>query len=104
MTQRLFNFDLAEELSSDEAIAVFLTDAFESNDIEYTAYALGMVARSKRMAQIAAQTGLSLEQLCRTFSENDSTSLKTILTVMKVLGIELIIKLPAIDRSVNKIF
>jgi probable addiction module antidote protein len=47
------------------------------------------------MAKIADQTGLSREQLYRSFSENDNPTLKTTLAVMKALGIELTAKAPA---------
>ena len=52
------------------------------------AHALGVVARAKGMAQIAQQTGLSREQLYRSFSENGNPTLKTTIAVMKALGIE----------------
>jgi probable addiction module antidote protein len=41
------------------------------------------------MAQIAGETGLSREQLYRSFSERGNPTLKTTLAVMKILGIEL---------------
>ncbi len=46
-------------------------------------------SRAKAMAQIAEQAGLSREQLYRTFSENGNPTLKTMLAVMKAMGIEL---------------
>lgn len=96
MTEKLTPFDPAEGLTSDEAIAAFMADAFESNDASYIAHALGVVARAKGMAQIAGQTGLSREQLYRSFSENGNPTLKTTLAVMKALGIELTAKVPAV--------
>lgn len=92
MTEKLTAFDPAEGLTSGEAIAAFMADAFESNDAGYIAHALGVVARAKGMAQIAGQTGLSREQLYRSFSENGNPTLKTTLAVMKALGIELTAK------------
>ena len=87
--------DPAEDLTSDEAIAVFMADAFETNDAGYIAHALGIVARAKGMAQIASETGLSREQLYRSFSEKGNPTLKTTLAVMKALGIELTAKTQA---------
>ena len=69
-----------------------MAQAFETNDAGYVAHALGVVARAKGMAQIAGQTGLSREQLYRSFSENGNPTLKTTLAVMKALGIELTAK------------
>jgi probable addiction module antidote protein len=41
------------------------------------------------MAQIASGIGLSREQLYRSFSKNGNPTLKSTLSVMKALGIEL---------------
>ena len=92
MAEKLTTFDPAEGLTSDEAIAAFMTEAFASGDAGYIAHALGVVARAKGMAQIANETGLSREQLYRSFSENGNPTLKTTIAVMKVLGIELAAK------------
>ena len=89
MAEKLTTYDPAEDLSSDEAISVFMAEAFQTGDAGYIAHALGVVARAKGMAQIAGQTGLSREQLYRSFSENGNPTLKTTLAVMQALGIEL---------------
>jgi probable addiction module antidote protein len=56
---------MGEALKSDEAIEVFLADAFETGDARYMAKALGVVARAKGMTKVARATGLAREQLCR---------------------------------------
>lgn len=95
MAEKLTNYDPAADLNSDEAMAIFMAEAFETNDAGYVAHALGVVARAKGMAQIATQTGLSREQLYRSFSENGNPTLKTTLAVMKALGIGLTAKVHA---------
>jgi probable addiction module antidote protein len=90
--ERLTNYDPAEDLGSGEAIAIFMAEAFLTNDAGYISHALGVVARAKGMAQIANETGLSREQLYRSFSEKGNPTLKTTLAVMKALGIELTAK------------
>lgn len=95
MVEKLTTFDPAEDLISDKAIAIFMAEAFQTNDVGYIAHALGVVARAKGMAQIAGQTGLSREQLYRSFSENGNPTLKTTLAIMKALGIEVTVKAPA---------
>jgi len=92
MAEKLTTFDPAEGLTSDEAIAAFMADAFESGDAGYIAHALGVVARAKGMAQIAVQTGLSREQLYRSFSERGNPTLKSTLAVMQALGVDLTAK------------
>jgi len=46
------------------------------------------VARAKGMTQIAKKTGLSREQLYRSFSKDGNPSLKSTFAVMKALGIQ----------------
>ena len=89
MDDTLTSYDPAEDLGTDEAIAVFMQEAFKTQDASYIAHALGVVARAKGMTQIARETGLSREQLYRSFSESGNPTLKTTLAVMKALGITL---------------
>lgn len=95
MAEKLTTYDPAEDLTTDEAIATFMAEAFQTNDAAYIAHALGVVARAKGMAQIAWQTGLSREQLYRSFSEHGNPTLKTTLAVMSALGIELTARIHA---------
>ena len=92
MTDKLTTYDPAIALVDDEEMAVFMADAFETGDAGYIAHALGIIARAKGMTQIARDTGLSREQLYRSFSEKGNPTLKTTLSVMKALGIELTVK------------
>ncbi|CDN56725.1 Putative addiction module antidote protein [Neorhizobium galegae bv. officinalis bv. officinalis str. HAMBI 1141] len=92
MAEKLTVYDPAEDLGSDQAIAAFMAEAFETEDAAYIAHALGVVARAKGMMQIAKDTGLSREQLYRSFSATGNPTLKTTIAVMKSLGIELTAK------------
>lgn len=93
MTEQLYDYDPAEALKNEESIAIFMADAFETGDSAYIAKALGVVARAKGMADIARETGLSREQLYRSFSARGNPTLKTTLMVMRALGIDLTTKL-----------
>ena len=68
MAEKLTTYDPAEDLTSDGAVATFMAEAFETKDAGYIAHALGVAARAKGMTQIAIETGLSREQLYRSFS------------------------------------
>lgn len=92
MAEKLTTYDPAAALIDDDEIAAFMADAFETGDAGYIARALGIVARAKGMTQIARDTGLSREQLYRSFSEAGNPTLKTTLAVMKALGIDLTAK------------
>ena len=95
VAEKWTSYDPAEDLGSDEAIAIFMAEAFGTNDAAYISHALGVVARAKGMAAIAEQTGLSREQLYRSFSKKGNPTLKTTLAVMRALGIELTAKTAA---------
>ena len=92
MIERTYEYDPADALDSPEAIEAFVTDAFETGDASYIAKALGVVARAKGISRIARETGLSREQLYRSFSERGNPTLKTTLAVARALGLELTTK------------
>ena len=92
MAEKFLPYDTAEYLDNDEAIEVFMADAFETGDTSYIAHALGVIARAKGMTQIAKDTGLSREQLYRSFSEQGNPTLKTTLAVMRSLGLDITAK------------
>jgi len=89
MVEKIHDFDPAEMLQSDQAIEVFLTDAFETGNAGHIASALGVVARAKGMTEIARKTGLAREQLYKSLSENGNPTLETTLAVMKAVGFEM---------------
>lgn len=92
MADTLTTYDPAAALVDDEEIAVFMAEAFETGDAAYIAKALGIVARAKGMTEISRKTGLSREQLYRSFSERGNPTLKTTLAVMRALGVEMTAK------------
>jgi probable addiction module antidote protein len=83
-------WDTAEFLTSDEAIAEYLTLSFESADPGEIAQALGIVAKARGgMAQLARESGITREALYRALSESGNPELGTILKVMRALGVRL---------------
>jgi probable addiction module antidote protein len=93
MPEKLTTYDPATALVNDSEIAAFLADALETGDAGFIAKSLGVVARAKGMAEIAKQTGLSREQLYRSFSAGGNPTLKTTLAVMRALGVDLSAKI-----------
>jgi probable addiction module antidote protein len=85
-------FDPAAYLDSEEAIAAYLTEALASNDPGFIADALGVVARTRGMAQVAREAGLSRESLYRTLGPDGNPELGTLLRVLTVLGFQLTIR------------
>lgn len=86
------NYDPADALIDKPEIEAFLSDALATGDAGYIARALGVVARSRGMTSIAAETGLSREQLYRSFSDKGNPTLKSTLAVLQALGMQLTVK------------
>ncbi len=88
---RTVPYDVAEQLRTPEEMAAYL-DAWlaeESEDAAGIARALGDIARAKRMAQVARDTGLSRESLYKALGKNGNPSFSTILKVARALGLRL---------------
>lgn len=99
MTEEFSPFDPAKALDSREAIEYFLADAFGTGDADFIAVALGVVARAEGLEKLAAQTGLSTEALTHALSETGNLTVKTMLSVMKAVGLGLSISPEACTAS-----
>jgi len=89
MTEHLTDFDAADYLDSDEAIAEYLSAILEQDDADLTLKALGDVAKARGMAEIARATGLGRESLYKAFRPGARPRFDTILKVMKALGVKM---------------
>ena len=83
--------DVSEHLRTPEEMAAYLGVCLEEahGDARFIAKALGDIARSKGMSQVALASGLSRESLYKALSGDRSPSLDTALRVIKALGLEL---------------
>ena len=88
---KLRQWNTAEHLQSPEDIAAYLEACFEEagDDPAFIAEALGVVARSKGMSQLARATGLTREGLYKALSSEGNPSFATILKVVKALGLRI---------------
>ncbi len=84
-------YDIVEHLRTLEAMAAYLEAAIEETDGDaaFVAKALGDIARSKGMSQVACDAGLSRESLYKALSGDCNPSLDTFLSVVAALGMKL---------------
>lgn len=82
-------FDMAEHLDSDEAIAEYLTLVIEENDPSELARALGIIARARGMSEIASASGIAREALYKALRPDAQPRFDTIQRVMTALGVKL---------------
>lgn len=85
-------FDPATYLDTEEDILFYLEAAMEGNDPKHIAGALGDVARSKGMSEIARKAGLGRQALYSALSENGNPTLETLVAVLGALGLELTVQ------------
>jgi probable addiction module antidote protein len=87
-------YDSADYLKTPTDVANYLQIGFEEDgdDPAFIAHMLGIVARSKGMAELAEKTGLTREGLYRSLSADGNPSLDTLMKVLKALGLKLAIK------------
>ncbi|HWT12550.1 MAG TPA: addiction module antidote protein [Allosphingosinicella sp.] len=83
-------FDAADYLDTSADQADLLSDAVDSGDPRYIAYALGAVARARGgIAKLAREAGMNRQALHKALSENGNPTLETVLKVLKALGLHM---------------
>ena len=85
-------FDPANYLETEEDILYYLEAAMEGNDPKHIASALGDVARSKGMTEVANKAGLGRQALYSALSENGNPTLETLTSVLSALGLQLTVQ------------
>jgi len=89
MAEKFYPFDFAAALDSAEAIEIFLTDAFETQDIEHIAAALKIVASSEGVVELAAKAELPQAQISQALSAPHNLASETTLAVLSIMGLSL---------------
>lgn len=92
MALTLLPYDSADLIETEEDILFYLEAAMEGNDPGHIARALGVVARSKGMTEIARKSGLGRQALYNALSENGNPTLETLVAVLGALGLELTVQ------------
>jgi probable addiction module antidote protein len=82
-------FDAAEYLDSPEAIAAYLSEAFETNNPGFITEAIGTVARARGMTSVANEAGLSRENLYKALSSEGRPEFGTVMKVLGSFGVHL---------------
>ncbi len=83
-------FDLAEQLKTEEDIAAYLTLVIDEGDMAELAHALGVAARARGMSDIAKASGITREALYKALRPDASPRFDTISRVCAALGVRLV--------------
>lgn len=82
-------WDPAEHLKTDEDMVAYLNVALEDGALSLIMATLGDIARARRMALVAQETGLGRESLYKSLSSNGNPEFATVLKVVHALGFRL---------------
>lgn len=82
-------WDAANYLETREDMATYLEAALEDGDSSVITAALGDIARSKGMSELARETGLGRESLYKFLSVDGNPEFTTVLKVVEALGLKL---------------
>ena len=92
MVLKVLPFDPAEHIETLDDIQHYLEAAMEGNDPRHIASALGDVARSQGMTEIARKAGVGRQALYNALSENGNPTLETLTSVLSALGLQLTVQ------------
>ncbi len=84
-------YDTADYLTSREAAAAYLEAAIEEagDDPAFIAQALGTIARSGNLSELARTAGMSREGLYKALSAEGNPEFSTVMKVIEALGFRL---------------
>lgn len=90
-TETFAPFDGADYLNTFEDVTAYLEAVLEDShdDPRVIAAALGAIARSRNLSQIAREAGMSREGLYKALSADGNPTLATVMKVAHVLGLRL---------------
>ncbi len=91
MAAKTRRWDAAEALKTKEDIAAYLDAVLEDGDPALLKAALGDVARSKGMSEIARASGLGRANLYKALSPDGNPEFATVARVLRALGLRLTI-------------
>jgi probable addiction module antidote protein len=90
-TETFSRYDTADYLADIQDAAAYLEAALEEagGDPAFIAEALGTIARSGNVSELARRTGMSREGLYKALSADGNPSFATILKVTNALGLKM---------------
>lgn len=90
-TETFTAYDSADYLTSSENVAAYLEAAVDEagDDPAFIAHALGVIARSGNLSELARRIGMSREGLYKALSAEGNPSFATIMKVATALGLRI---------------
>ena len=91
--QKFSRYDTADYLETEDDIVAYLEAVISEggDDPAYITHALGIVARTQNISQLARDTGMSREGIYKALSEDGNPSFATVTKIARALGLRIAI-------------
>jgi probable addiction module antidote protein len=86
------DFDPTKFRENPTAIAAYLTQAFDKNDLGAVVLAINLVMRAQNVRALAADSGLRRDLLYKTFSGTSSPRLSRVMELLAGMDVQLVVK------------
>ena len=90
--KKLIKFDIMDYLDSEEAIAIYLEEAFTDDNFNYFIKALNNVVRARGINNLAKKMGVNRESLYKSFDGKTKPRFETVCKALQALGMKISIK------------
>jgi len=82
-------WDPADDINNKEDVIALLEVAIEENDPDFLLRAIGYIARSKGMTQLARELKIDRKGLYKALAPDGNPSFKTVFKLLDILGLQL---------------
>jgi probable addiction module antidote protein len=89
MTMKTTKWDMAEAIDTKEDVAAHLTVAIEENDMDFLFAVISALSRSKGMAALASELGVTREGLYKSLAPDGNPCFATVIKLLNNLGLRL---------------
>ena len=89
MALKTTRWNILDHLKTKDDVADYLDAVLEDGDPDLLKDALGVIARSKGMTEVAREAGLGRSSLYRALSPDGNPEFATVASVLKALGLRL---------------
>lgn len=87
MGERFTRFDPAAQLDNDDAVEIFLADAFETGDGSFIAEVLAIVVRFRGVDEIASKAGMTGAELEESLNARGNMTLASTMAILAALRV-----------------
>ena len=92
-------WDPADDIETKEDVVALLEVALEETDPDFIIRAIGYIARSKGMTQLARELNLDRKGLYKSLAPDGNPSFKTVFKLLDVLGLQIKVEQKSMNKS-----